>query len=321
MGYRPNWAARSLVSRRSNTIGVIVRHLNDPYYSNLLQEIHRSLIPRNYVGAFFSARNLDEFRHAVDNLASRRVEGIITVPPTPEERRLFRDLPTPVVYYGHPAELEEDDSFIGPDHRQGALLAMQHLYDLGHRAFGYLGVSNPHEVRERAFLEFLDQVRLPRVEEWIRYEAHPTSVMRQPWDGNPINLHDVGCQQMKCLLNLKKRPSAVLCQNDILAIGAQRALIACGISVPHEMALVGFDNLPESRYAAVPLTSVDFHVERAARMLVDAIFHLFEKPGAGQIPIRTLLAPSLKTRESTRPPPLAELSNPSASSVHRSSDA
>ena len=102
---------------------------------------------------------------------------------------------------------------------------------------------------------------------------------------------------MRTLLKRKSRPNGVFCHNDVVAIGAMKATLDAGLSIPKDIAFVGFDNVKYSRYLQIPLTSVDQSTqqlgEAAARLALDLIAKRVEKP-------RTiLLAPTLVVREST----------------------
>lgn len=290
LGYRPNAVARNLVCRRTYSIGVIVRHFNDPFYSNMIQGLHARLTGRNYLGMFFSARDKNEFDHAVNSLESRRVEGIISVAPRPEERARIRQVNVPVVYYGIGGR---DDSWVGPDHFQGAGLATANLLHAGHRKIGFIGRSGPDNPRCEGFRHVLRQRTLACPEDWVR----------QP-DDEPI-VRDVGgmlrngYEQMLRLLALPNRPTAVICHNDVIAIGAERAALEKGLRVPQDMALVGFDALREGEYAAVPLTTVNPHLERIVDLLAGSVIQQIESREPGARPVQVRIEPGLIVREST----------------------
>ena len=291
LGYRPNAVARNLVSRRTHSIGIIVRHFNDPFYSNMIQEIHVRLTAGHYFGVFFSARDQKEYLNAVDSLESRRVEGIISVSPRPEERDRISQVHVPVVYYGIGSRAE---SWVGPDHFQGAGLAMAHLLEAGHRKIGFIGRTERQNLRCQGYRSALRQNGLPCLEDWIR-QSGETQLVKSVG-----GMLQSGYEQMRGLLALKNRPTAVLCHNDVIAIGAQRAVLEAGLRVPEDMALIGFDALREGAYAAVPLTTVDPQLERIVEHLTGSVIQSIERRETTTKPVQIRIEPALIVRESTR---------------------
>lgn len=289
LGYRPNGLARDLVRRRTFTVGVIVRHFNDPFYSDMIQELHVRFVQKNYLGIFFSARNLDEFQHAVKSLTSRRVEGIISVALDPEERQHMAQINVPIVYYG---TLDHTETWVGPDAKRGTILALEHLIELGHRKIGYIGQVDPQNRRYRGFQQVLRTENLPRSDHWIQQ----VDAMRPRLSVSGIM--QTGYDAMRRLLGHNDRPTATLCQNDVMAIGAERAILASGLRVPEDMALIGFDGLAMGEHATVPLTSVDPGLDGVVEHLVDTLFQRIKAPKTTppvQIPIESRLV----IREST----------------------
>lgn len=290
MGYRPNGLARNLVQRRTHSIGVIIRHFNDPFYSNMIQELHVRFSRRNYLGVFFSARSMDEFQHAADSLLDHRVEGIISVSLTPEERMRIRPIAVPILYYGIG---NDEDNWVGPDHHYGAIRAVSHLLEEGHRKIGFIGRADAQNLRYQGFRKALQLAGLPCSGEWIRNPDGDHAVL------NVSGVMRNGYEQMLRLLALEDRPTAVVCHNDAIAIGAERAVLSSGQRVPDDMALVGFDGRLEGEYAAVPLTSVDPHMDRIVDILTDKLLERVENRQMPFEPVQIRVIPSLIVREST----------------------
>jgi DNA-binding LacI/PurR family transcriptional regulator len=290
LGYRPNALARNLVNGRTHSIGIIVRHLNDPFASNLVQDIHVHLTRLGYLGMFFSARNPEEFDHALESALGLRVEGLISVMLRPEEKEKVDRLGTPIVYYG---DSDPAVSSVGLDPLLGATLAMAHLVERGHRKIGYIGRVESQNSRYQGFLRFVQKEKLPSNPAWIgRVDGARLEVSV---DG----AFEEGYRLMRALIALKERPTATICHNDVMAIGALRALTAAGLNVPRDMALIGFDNLREGEFAAVPLTTVDPHLDRIAQLLAETIVRQVEEPASPRTPVRIRIEPTLVIREST----------------------
>jgi DNA-binding LacI/PurR family transcriptional regulator len=156
------------------------------------------------------------------------------------------------------------------DHWKGAYEAVEHLICLGHRRIGFVGVSAINGAGLRRYQGYLDALRehdLPIDEKLI---VGPT-----PQFGPGYSTQDDGYAGMKKLLALKKRPTAVFARNDFTAMGAICAVRDAGLSIPEDVAIVGFDNVPLAAYTMPPLTTVDQPTKEqgreAARLLLERI--------------------------------------------------
>jgi DNA-binding LacI/PurR family transcriptional regulator len=286
LGYRPNSAARALVTRRSATIGVIGS--KGGFWGP--STVHRTIqAAGREAGYFVSAANLpsltrDELLDAIDHLVGQRVEGIVLIAATDEALEVARAqerLGLPVVV------VEGDETrtrwTVGVDQREGAALATQHLLGLGHT--GIVHVAGPQSWTEaRARLAGYQQA------------VHAAGLLPAPpveGDWTARSGFEIGQR-----LAQRSDVSAVFCANDHMAIGVLRALSEAGRRVPDDVSVVGFDDIPEAPYLIPPLTTVrqDFTAvgRRAIEILQAAI------AGAAQ-PDR-LIRPELVVRRSSSAP-------------------
>lgn len=295
LGYRPNVAARALVTRRSATLGVI--GTKSEFWGPAT--IHRSVqTAAREAGYFVSAIDLPEVTRqdvteAVEHLRDQRVEGIVLIAANDEALEAVRaqetgDLPVVVVE----GDLSRARLTAGVDNHLGAVLATEHLLGLGHTRVQHVaGPAQWTEARERlagwrTALQSAGQ-RPPEhlVGDWSAGSGHAAGV----------------------LLAAQTDVTAVFVANDHMAIGVLRALHEAGVRVPEDVSVVGFDDLPESAYLIPPLTTVrqDFPAigRRAIEVLQQAVEERRDPAGpAADDQLGKLLRPGLVVRRSTAPP-------------------
>jgi DNA-binding LacI/PurR family transcriptional regulator len=286
LGYRPNTAARTLVRGRSATIGIITTS------STLFgpTSIHATVnAAAREAGFFASSVSLTEmtregFEAAVDHLDRLAVEGIVVIAGHDEALEVARSRSAKMPFVIVEGDLTRARRTVGVDNVAGARLATRHLLDLGHTEIAHVtGPLDWAEARARA-----DGWRAEMVEAGLR----PMEPVAGDWSAE--SGYDAG-------LRLAGMPevTAVFSANDQMAVGVLRALHEAGRSVPHDVSVVGFDDVPEAAFLIPPLTTVrqDFSEigREAIDMLTDAI-----SGETDQDP--SLIDPELIVRASTAPP-------------------
>jgi len=261
LGYRPNAAARSLVTGRTNVLGVISFDTTLYGPASMLYGIERAAHPSYSVAiaslARFDRRSLDE---AVERFLGQGVDGIIVIAPETAAVEaltgLAGDMPLVAVGCGTRARLPS----VAIDNLSGAAKATQHLLDLGHETVHHIGGPD----------SWLDAQE--RVEGWRRTlrsaGAPEPDLLRGDWSAR--SGYEVGHR-----VAAMHEVTAVLCGNDPMALGLLRALAECGRRVPGDVSVVGFDDVPEAAFFLPPLTTVrqDFGElgRRALHLLLDRI--------------------------------------------------
>ncbi|WP_173132548.1 LacI family DNA-binding transcriptional regulator [Kibdelosporangium persicum] len=288
LGYVPNAMARGLVRQASVTIGVLADDFSDQAVSQFVLAAQRAAASHGH-GALISSVHADiDAELAVRKLLEYRVDGILVAAPSLEDEPQLGDAlrgPLPVVsinrIHGGGVPL------IGSDHALTGTLAAQHLLDLGHRRIGTVIGPRGRQVvrrRTRGFRDTLRAAGRPLPERRIA-EADWT------YDGGWAATHR--------LLDTDPAITAVFVQNDVMAMGALKALHERGLRLPADCSVVGCDDLSFAAYLVPPLTTVRIPFEetgeRAATLLLDRI-------GGKQIPTRNLLPVELVVRESTTSP-------------------
>lgn len=274
LNYHPNGLARSLKRQRTQVVGVLLPDIANPFSAELVQGIQEALLPRGY-SLFISAseRSVNREQEALRALFDHRADGIIVATRETKAGNDFllrlaeRDLPMVVV--GRALNHPHVDR-VTADHWKGAYEAVEHLITLGHKRIGFIGVSPINGAGLRRYQGYLDALRennLPIDEKLI---VGPASQV-----GPGYSTQDDGYAGIKKLLALKNRPTAVFARNDFTAIGAICALRDDGLSIPEDVAVVGFDNVPLAAYTSPPLTTVDQPTREqgreAARLLLERI--------------------------------------------------
>jgi LacI family transcriptional regulator len=262
--FRPNAAARGLALGKTLTIGVVAQAIDSPFYGEGLRGIEACLRGRGYAPLFMSGnwREEDEDR-CMRELIARGVDGIIMFAGRLSDtklKRYARDMP--IVVTGR--QLRAKGLFsLQIDDRQGAILAVRHLLELGHRRIAFINGSENHPDA----IERLGGYKKALEEAGIGFD--PKLVAVGDWH------EEGGLRATLDLLNAGTRFTAVFCINDQTAHGALLGLFKKGLSVPDDVSVVGFDDLPSSLYRVPPLTSVRQSIgvlgEQSAQAILDML--------------------------------------------------
>ncbi|WP_242652922.1 LacI family DNA-binding transcriptional regulator [Intrasporangium flavum] len=286
LGYRPNTAARALVSGRSATIGIIATA------STLFgpTSVHRTVnVAAREAGFFASSVSLSEmtregFDAAVDHLDRLAVEGIVVIAGHDEALEVARSRSAHTPFVIVEGDLTRARRTVGVDNVAGARLATRHLLDLGHTEIAHItGPLDWAEARARS-----EGWRAEMVSAGLR----PMEPVAGDWSagsGYRAGLH----------LAADEAVTAVFAANDQMAIGALRALHEAGRRVPEDVSVVGFDDVPEAEYVIPPLTTVRQDFEQIGR---EAIAMLTQVISGDTDQEPSLIDPELIVRASTAPP-------------------
>lgn len=278
--YRPNLTAQSLLKGRTFMVGIISSQFFDPFHAELAGEIHRYLKKENYVGIFFPIESSEEYQEAVGTLLSRRVDGLIlTISIGAEKLVKLKEEDVPVVFY---QEQRIPVDYVDVNIYKGGLLATTHLINLGHKKIGFIDMQGEDEARVKGYKDALYQHNLSIKRKWM---IPGPGYQKGGYDG------------MKKILALKDGPTAIFSHNDRVAIGAMRAIFEAGLKVPEDIAIVGFDDMEESKYLDVPLTTINLPRKEIAKKLVGVILGKIESKNGSQ-PQKIVIEPKLIIRES-----------------------
>lgn len=283
LNYRPNFFARTLRNKRTYTIGVIAEEIGDSYSSPIISGIEQYLRERNYFFLTVVHRHdLALLGRYSQLLWERGVEGIITVDTTVQDAP---SLPT-VCIAGH-KKLKGVTNIV-LDHEQAATLALKHLKDLGHRHIAFMKgnpLSSDSQDRWDAICRVASQMGIcVDPELTVQIDADdPTPRLGYPFT--------------KQLLSKQKPFTALFAYNDMSAIGAIRAIQEQGLRVPHDISVMGFDDIPGAAFHSPSLTTVRQPLNRMGEVAAQSLLERIE--GKKDYPAEIAISPELVVREST----------------------
>lgn len=283
--YRPNFAARSLQNGKSFTIGIVIPQIFNPYWAEITDYTNKILAAKNYAALFVNALSTEQFKKEAGRLLDRNIDGLIFFSEEIDEKEIIRiqNEKIPVVLHGHfkiTADCVEFDVY------KGGCLATAHLINLGHKKIGFIGKSRENEARFKGYKDTLFHSGLPFNETWVT-------------PGN--ELINSGYTGMKKILALTERPSAFFIHNDFTAMGALKAIHETDLKVPQDIALVGFDDIEESKYLIPALTTIHYPKKEICEKMVEFLLKRIEKKGKQKKqvkPKKYLFEPKLVIRDS-----------------------
>jgi LacI family transcriptional regulator len=285
LDYRPNFFARSLRKQRTFTIGVIAHEIGDGYSSAVISGIEDSARQRNYFFVTGVHRHDPElFDKYARLLLQRGAEGLITL-----DFNLAHSLPVPAVAI--PGHFENEGvTNIYLDHHRAAELALKHLVELGHRHIAFLK-GNPESADALPRWQAVEKVA-----QEMGLELDPELIVQIDARDSTPNL---GYPFGKKLVEKKRPFTALFAYNDISAIGVVRAFHESGLRVPHDVSVVGFDDIPAAAFHYPSLTTIRQPLYKMGEVAVDLLVGQLEHKREWQKEIA--VQPEIIVRESTGP--------------------
>ncbi len=290
LNYRPNLLARSLRSKRTHTVGVLMPEISEGYAAGILAGIDRHLLGAGYSFLVACHRNQrPRFREYLEMLRDRLVDGYLIVN-TP----LDASPPLPAVAISGHRSLAGVTN-VAIDHERAAHQALAHLQALGHRRVAFFkghAKSADTEERWRAIVRAAGALGIPiRSELALQLEGESFGPSFTPEEG-----YREGYVFGERLLAGGERFTALFAFNDLSAIGAMRALRDAGLRVPDDVSVIGFDDIQSAAFQYPSLTTVRQPLQAMGEM---AARLLLERLGGRATPSRVTVEPHLVVREST----------------------
>ena len=294
LGYSPNRAARSLVTRRTGSIALVIpepdeRVLSDPFIGATLRGISAALTPSDKQLILLIVRPNESAGRISKYLGGGHVDGAVIVSHHRKDGLEDAVLGSciPGIFVGRPFHAEDLLHYIDVDSIAGGRLATQHLISLGRRRIAH--IAGPQDMtagldRTKGWREALHTANLP-------------SDLYAQGDFTTASAYSA----MNSILQQEPRVDAVFAASDLMALGALAALRDHGRSVPHDVAVIGFDDLGGAASASVPLTTMRNPVVEMASSAVERLLHLLDKGnGFNDHSSPIVFSPELVIRESTR---------------------
>lgn len=291
LGYYPNTQARTLVSGKSRIFGLVIPDITNPFFPGIVQAFEEIAVQYDYEILLTSTVN-DRHRmeKAIRRMIERQVDGVAIMTFGMEEELLeylhFRKLPLVFIDVGPPLPLVSN---IRIQYQIGVRQAVQHLAALHHQRIAF--VSGPPELKSAT----------------ARTQAFRTAMTEKGLevsDGMIVSgNHTIegGLAAFERLAALPERPTAVMCSNDVSAIGVMRKAYELGIRVPDDLSIIGFDDIRLAEFVIPPLTSIRMSQAELARLAFHALLADVEKttlPASGS---EYFLTTELILRKSTAP--------------------
>jgi LacI family transcriptional regulator len=290
LNYQPNMMARGLASGRTYTVGLVVPDLVHPFFAEFAKSLSGVLRQSNRALILVSAEEDPEVeQQEIRTLLRRGVDALIIASCQKSLRNFYElgDVRTPYLLFDrnfpHLAA-----HFVGSDDVQVGDLATRHLVEIGRTRIAHIGGkgTSPALDRLRGYRNVLEEHRMTMSESYVVTRER----VEETGDA-------VGFQAMQELLQLKPRPDAVFCYNDLTAVGAMEATLQAGLRVPDDVAFIGCGNFRYADYLRVPLSSVDQGTMSLGQIAGELALSLAAKP---EQELRSVLVPAkLVVRQST----------------------
>ena len=295
LNYYPNTHARSLVSGRSRLLGIIVENITNPFFPELIRSFEEIAVAHGYE-ILVSSSNSDVavLTTCVRRMLERKVEGVAVLTFGEEESVLDQlvDHNIPMVL----AEFRLDNAKVSTillDYSTGIQSAVNHLKELGHKQIAFL--AGPHTLhsaitRENDYRNAMQAAGLPIQKKWVVECDHT------------LKGGVTGFEQLR---SLSARPTAILCSNDMTAIGVLRAAYHDGLRVPQDLSVIGLDDIDFAEFTLPPLTTIRLSRTDLARAAFEALRLHAEDPVNPKKQREFLVSTSLVVRGSTAAPAVA----------------
>ena len=292
LDYRPNLAARGLVTGRTYLVGLLVPDLLHPFFAEIAASISDTLRKDDYYLVVTSSEeDPDLEEQEINQLLARRLDALIIASCRPTVEVFFRiekqKTPYVLIDRSFPGL---SSNFVGSDDLAAGMMATQHLVDIGCERIAHIRgpETSPGIQRLEGYKRALGQSGKSVIDEYVIFEPK-----------GDVGTRKRGAEAMQQLLNCKRIPDGVFCFNDPLAMGAVNEAVNQGLRIPEDIAIIGCGNIHYDDSLRVPLSSIDQHSNRIGAEAAQLVLATLKSKVAPKL--RTvLLPPELVVRESTQ---------------------
>lgn len=269
MGYVPNLSARSLVSKKSYTIGIIFEEitgvgLQHPLFSKILESFKSRVETEGYDLMFLSKNMGRQHGSYLEHSRRKQIEAVLILCSnfeSPDIKKLCKsDVPVVVIDFSY-----ADVSNVTSNNKRGVRQAVKHLYGLGHKKIAHIYGGLEQDIGRRRLEYFEDMM------EELGLEVNPDYLVSGEYFSK-----ENGFNAMNHLLELEDRPTAVFCSSDMIAIGAMQAIKEAGCSVPEDFSIVGFDGIDLGQLISPRLTTIKQDTTRMGQISATQILKMIE---------------------------------------------
>jgi LacI family transcriptional regulator len=299
LGYRPSSVARSMVSKRTKTAGLLVSDVGNPFYSEVILGVEETARTQDYnIFLCNTSYNIQRGMELIHSLIDKMVDGVLLMSSSMSMElvhELHKHRIPAVVMDWESNKVNGKAASISIRFSDGIREAVNYLYELGHRRFAH--VSGPLQLwtacrRRDDFLNALEDCEIPPCE---------ASII----EGN-LRI-DGGREAMGAIMELDQRPTAIFAANDLTALGLLWAANDYGLQIPEDMSLIGLDNIKLASQVTPPLTSVSlprFEIGSLAMTLLLDLISLSENDHLDYSTLNKTVTTNLVIRKSTSKPPV-----------------
>lgn len=270
LNYKPNMLARSLITKKTSTIGVIVPGITNLFFPTIVESIEDYSKDQGYSIVLCNTRGeaLKE-KEIIENLMSKGVDGIIIIDPTIDnlKNKYLEDvsmkLPI-IIINGSPEGIK--GNFICYDEKVGTLEAFQYLLKLGHKEIAFIrgSKSYSYDIKEKIYIDIIEKNNLNYKE------------ILDVGKGNSIEVVENTQKKVEELLLKKNKPTAIFACNDLMALGSVNACNKLNLNVPYDISIIGFDNTLISNITHPKLTTVDLNMEQIGNIAALKLLEIIE---------------------------------------------
>ncbi len=290
LGYTPNRIARSLVTKGNKTVGVLIPDISTPIYPSIYKGINETAVKYGYTLLLGDTkRSLKSERDYILTMMENRVSGLLVSPVSNSIDHLEEVVKgqIPIIYFGGKVN-DSMDNYVGIDNYRGAVLAMNHLADLGH-----------HDIVMLCD-DLVTKTRQDRVSGYRNVMEREGFEPRILVDRGGLKGRECGYITTKKLLESdKKLPTAIFALNDLMAIGVMEALSEKGLQVPRDVSVVGYDDISFASLPMIGLTTVWQPKFKVGEMAMELLYNKLGK-NSGDGSSNIILEPELRIRTSSR---------------------
>lgn len=261
IGYVYNRTA-ALRARLSNLVGIIIPDLTNPFFSELTAGVDQVLNEAGWISLLGNSWESGASQEKIlRRMHEHNVDAVIVCPTNASENATNEHLARSGLRVLQVLRRQDDEtSYLGIDYADGVSLAVNHLYDLGHEDIVFLGGERIHSAATERFKGYQSSMRERELE-----PRHVPCILRRSGAVDAVTE----------LSRAGKLPTAFVCFNDVVAVGAMAGLERLGLKVGQDVSVVGFDNIGDAAFTMPPLTTVDTHArqlgETAAKLVLESI--------------------------------------------------
>ena len=289
--YQPNYAAKFLTGKRSNTIGLIIENITDPFYPELTLGVEEKAAELGYsVLISNTGGSQDKEKQSIDDLMGKGADGIIISTVSIKDQNIISLIEDqfPVVFVNRISlarELKNKMNYVVHDDYECGYKAIKHLYQLGHDRIALLTGSMQFStalMRTNGAMQAMKDLGLKK---------DPKLIVECNY------VREIAFKATKKLLAKEKRPTAFFAQDDDMAIGVREAILGLSLRIPEDVALIGVNNIEMSSLTGVSLTTSDQNIYQIGHTGADILINNIEKTASGMVS-QIFMESSLKIRKS-----------------------